>query len=178
MLSRFPFLFLFFVVGCRKSQQSNSVVLPSNLTTTINANEGTVQVSASAENANFYTSTFFEDGDSTEVESSDGFSEYTFNSSGTYLVNSKAHTDYYKFYSKKRFNFSYCRSGFTGGIPTTGYSTPMTYPGYTLVWNDEFDGNALSSDWTHEIGNGNWGWETMNWNFTERKIQLSRMVYL
>jgi beta-glucanase (GH16 family) len=28
----------------------------------------------------------------------------------------------------------------------------------TLVWNDEFDGNSLSSDWTYDIGNGNWGW--------------------
>ena len=159
MLGRFPFfIFFLFLVGCKKTQQSNSVVLPSNLTTTINANEGTVQVSASAENANFYTSTFFEDGDSTEVESSDGFSEYTFNSSGTYLVNSKAHTDYYNFIQKNDSISVTVDPGFTGGIPTTGYSTPMTYPGYTLVWNDEFDGNSLSSDWTHEIGNGNWGW--------------------
>ena len=33
----------------------------------------------------------------------------------------------------------------------------MEYPGYELVWNDEFEGNSLS-DWVHEIGNGTWGW--------------------
>ena len=33
----------------------------------------------------------------------------------------------------------------------TGYSQ--------LYWSDEFDGDSLkSSNWTHEIGNGDWGW--------------------
>ncbi|MDB5200457.1 MAG: family 16 glycosylhydrolase [Chitinophagaceae bacterium] len=41
----------------------------------------------------------------------------------------------------------------------TGFSTPLTYPGYTLVWNDEFSGTALNgSTWNYEIGNGSGGW--------------------
>jgi len=41
----------------------------------------------------------------------------------------------------------------------TGYTTPLSYPGYTLVWSDEFSGNSLNlSDWNQEIGNGNGGW--------------------
>ncbi|MFT5832712.1 MAG: hypothetical protein ACI97N_000325 [Cognaticolwellia sp.] len=43
-------------------------------------------------------------------------------------------------------------------IPTSGFTSPLTYPGYTLVWQDEFDGSSLSSDWTQEIGTGNSGW--------------------
>lgn len=43
-------------------------------------------------------------------------------------------------------------------IPTTGFVSPLTYPGYSLVWQDEFDGNALGSHWTQEIGTGNGGW--------------------
>lgn len=43
-------------------------------------------------------------------------------------------------------------------IPATGYSTPDNYAGMTLVWRDEFDGPAISSDWTFEIGTGNNGW--------------------
>lgn len=40
-------------------------------------------------------------------------------------------------------------------IDDVGYSTPLSYPGLTLVWSDEFDGNALNaSDWTYEIGDG------------------------
>jgi beta-glucanase (GH16 family) len=43
-------------------------------------------------------------------------------------------------------------------IPTTGYSTPLTYSGLSLVWNDEFDGTTLNSAvWTHEIGASGWG---------------------
>ena len=46
-------------------------------------------------------------------------------------------------------------------LPTdnTGYSTPLTYPGYTLVWSDEFAGTNLdASVWNQEIGNGSGGW--------------------
>jgi len=43
-------------------------------------------------------------------------------------------------------------------LPTdnTGYSTPTTYPDYTLIWSDEFSGTTLdASVWNQEIGNNN-----------------------
>jgi beta-glucanase (GH16 family) len=41
----------------------------------------------------------------------------------------------------------------------TGYTTPLTYPGYTLVWSDEFSENNLDlSIWNQETGNGSGGW--------------------
>ncbi|TMI70993.1 MAG: glycosyl hydrolase family protein [Bacteroidetes bacterium] len=50
------------------------------------------------------------------------------------------------------------KNGLYFPVANTGYSTPTTYPGYTLAWGDEFDGNALStSNWSFEIGNNN-GW--------------------
>ncbi len=43
-------------------------------------------------------------------------------------------------------------------IPATGYSTPETYAGKTLVWQDEFNGAALDPNaWTFEIGASGWG---------------------
>ena len=40
----------------------------------------------------------------------------------------------------------------------SGYTTPLSYPGYTLVWNDEFDGTSLDqSSWNYETGAGGWG---------------------
>jgi beta-glucanase (GH16 family) len=40
----------------------------------------------------------------------------------------------------------------------SGYTTPLTYPGFTLVWADEFDGTALNtSDWNYETGASGWG---------------------
>jgi beta-glucanase (GH16 family) len=39
-----------------------------------------------------------------------------------------------------------------------GYSTPNSYPNYTLVWSDEFSGTSLDlNSWNQEIGNNN-GW--------------------
>ncbi|HWJ27923.1 MAG TPA: family 16 glycosylhydrolase [Flavisolibacter sp.] len=41
----------------------------------------------------------------------------------------------------------------------TGFTTPLTYPGYTLVWSDEFSGNTLDANaWNYETGNGSGGW--------------------
>jgi len=45
-------------------------------------------------------------------------------------------------------------------LPTdnTGYSTPNSYPGYTLAWSDEFSGNTVDQNsWNFESGNNN-GW--------------------
>ncbi|NRB48371.1 MAG: family 16 glycosylhydrolase [Saprospiraceae bacterium] len=44
-------------------------------------------------------------------------------------------------------------------IPTSGYSTPTSYDGMSLVWSDEFNGDALNmDDWSFEMGRGNNGW--------------------
>ncbi len=45
------------------------------------------------------------------------------------------------------------------GIPNSGYSSPTEYPGMTMVWSDEFDGDNLNTaNWNFEIGTGNNGW--------------------
>ena len=46
-------------------------------------------------------------------------------------------------------------------LPTdnAGYITPSTYPGYTLLWSDEFSASNLDLNvWNQEIGNGGGGW--------------------
>ncbi len=43
-------------------------------------------------------------------------------------------------------------------VPEEGYITPESYPGYTLNWQEEFEGNQLNtSEWNYEIGNNGWG---------------------
>ena len=38
---------------------------------------------------------------------------------------------------------------------TNGYTTPISYPGKTLVWSDEFDGNTINTGtWAFETGAG------------------------
>lgn len=44
-------------------------------------------------------------------------------------------------------------------LPETGYTTPTSYPGRTLVWSDEFNGDEVdANNWTFEFGTGNNGW--------------------
>ncbi|MEM7104832.1 MAG: family 16 glycosylhydrolase [Bacteroidota bacterium] len=39
-----------------------------------------------------------------------------------------------------------------------GYTTPESYPNYTLVWADEFNGSELDLDsWSYETGASGWG---------------------
>ena len=39
--------------------------------------------------------------------------------------------------------------------PEDGYTTPLIYDGYRLVWHDEFDGNVINPDyWVFETGTG------------------------
>ena len=43
-------------------------------------------------------------------------------------------------------------------VDNTGYSTPATYPGYTLVWGEDFTGKEVNTNnWHFETGNNN-GW--------------------
>lgn len=42
-------------------------------------------------------------------------------------------------------------------VDPTGYITPTAYPGYTLVWQDEFDSTINPDYWTHELGASGWG---------------------
>ena len=44
-------------------------------------------------------------------------------------------------------------------IPKTGFTSPESYAGMKLVWQDDFQGDALNlNDWEFETGTGNNGW--------------------
>jgi hypothetical protein len=41
---------------------------------------------------------------------------------------------------------------------TSGYTSPLSYPGYLLTWSDEFNSNSIdTNNWNFEIGGGGWG---------------------
>ncbi|SRR5579871_1583486 len=45
-------------------------------------------------------------------------------------------------------------------LPTdsSGYTSPLSYPGYTLIWSDEFNAKTINSNyWNFETGGGGWG---------------------
>ena len=114
-----------------------------------------MEVSATAMNENFFTFIFMNSNDSIIVTSVNGQASYSYFSSGTYAIKIRANlsqSQYIEVIDSVTITFN------SGGVNDTGYSTPLNYPNYTLTWNDEFNGSSLSSDWTQEIGNGNWGW--------------------
>jgi beta-glucanase (GH16 family) len=147
------FLFLQFC-SCNKTIEPGQVILPNNLDVQITIDKGDVDLVASAENVNFFTFEYKNNnGSSTINESNDGLNRFSYAESGSYVIKTSAHTDYTNFIEQID----------TIDIDlevdsSQGYSTPMSYPGYTLVWNDEFNGNNLSNNWTNELGTGNWGW--------------------
>lgn len=54
-------------------------------------------------------------------------------------------------------------------VENAGYTTPDSYPGYTLAWSDEFNGNSVNpANWTYEQGGNGWGNNELE-NYTDRK---------
>jgi beta-glucanase (GH16 family) len=151
------FLLVIGFFSCEKPNPPASVVLPTNLVTAINVNGSVIEVQATAENANFYTVTFIRGADSTVIETTNGSASFTCSVSGTYIVRTQANTSYTDYISKTDTVVVNVTSG-SSGAPTTGYTSPLTYANYSLVWDDEFNGTTLSSDWTFDIGTGSGGW--------------------
>jgi beta-glucanase (GH16 family) len=68
-------------------------------------------------------------------------------------------------------------------IPETGYTTPDSYPGLTLVWKDEFDQTSLNTgDWSFDTGTGcpnlcGWGNNELQY-YQEDNLSLVEDDYL
>ena len=68
-------------------------------------------------------------------------------------------------------------------IPETGYKTPITYEGMTLVWQDEFDQSTINIDnWTFQNGDGcpslcGWGNAELQY-YTEDNAYMLEDEYL
>ncbi len=161
MIPYLKILNLIAIVGCSEGETPPKLQLPTNLITQISYSstvEGRIDIVATAKNANFYTF-YFEDGDNTEtLKDSDGKANHTYYKSGTYYIQTKAHVSNIDFIEKWD-TVKIELSENNNGIPSKGYTTPLTYPNYTLVWQDEFEGETLNSkNWNFEIGTGSWGW--------------------
>jgi beta-glucanase (GH16 family) len=151
------FPFLLFASSCKKDDPVPEAVLPENLEVGIEHTSGDVTVTASADKANSYTVIFYDKADTVFVESKSGTATHTFAESGTYTIKVRANTTQTVYIEELHDVIVFIDQN-TSGAPTTGYTTPSSYPGYTLVWSDEFDGTSLSADWTFDIGTGSWGW--------------------
>lgn len=130
---------------------------PSNLTMEVEVHEdnsGLVTVTSTAENAIEYR---FDMGNgSDEIIDTDGTIEYQYANTGIYIIEVRAYGASGRFLKEeKQVQVQ------VGEEPCcdNGYSTPISYPDMTLIWNDEFNGSALNqSFWNYETGTGSSGW--------------------
>lgn len=154
------------IVACAEDDSEvEEVVLPSNLTVTATEDlniQGLVKVVATADKTNYYSFIFTDQNGTTSKESTNGEESYQYTDTGSYTIVIRAHVTADKFIEVSEnvnVTFGITPPPTSGGIPDTGYTTPLSYPNYTLIWNDEFNGTQLNTnDWNYEIGTGNNGW--------------------
>jgi len=133
---------------------------PSDLTVVITKPEkdsGLVVIEAKAENAVEY-SLYIGDAEEPEDANTSGIFEYIFTASGYYQLEVRAYGSSGRYIKESRQVVIDL-----GDNPTVdnGYRSPLTYEGYELVWNDEFNGSGIDpGNWVFETGNGcpNCGW--------------------
>ena len=151
---------VFFISSCANESETEDLN-PANLTIDIiiaDDNSGKIDVTATADKTVGFEFYAGEIPSEDPVYNSDGIFSHTYTKTGTYTVEVRAIGTSGK-YVKKEPVITVQVGDVEPIDPTGGYTTPLTYPNMNLVWQDEFDGNALNeSDWTHEIGNGNSGW--------------------
>ena len=128
---------------------------PMNLTVDIEIlddRSGAVIVTASADNAILYEFDMGTTATNDTGASESGIFEFVYENTGVFIVEVKAFGNNGRFLREEK------QISVTSGEPSIsgeGYSTPISYDGMNLLWNDEFDGSIVNqSDWTFETGNG------------------------
>jgi len=146
-------LFLF-SCGSDPDVSTGNVGDPSNLSFEVvvsEDNSGKVTVEAMATDAVLYE---FDMGTSSNDtgSSNDGRFDFVYENTGMYTVEVKAYGDSGRFIKAQKL------INVISGDPSTsgeGYVTPISYEGWNLICNDEFDGTVLDlSSWSFQNGNG------------------------
>lgn len=154
---------------------------PSNLELNVIVYEdgsGIVVADATAENAIEY---HFDmgDEDSDVIISNSGNIEYTYKTSGIYTIEVKG------FGVSGRFMKVSKQVNVPGEEPVSvgeGYSTPIAYDDYNLLWNDEFNGTTLDQTiWSYQNGDGcpnlcGWGNNELQW-YRPENSQVANGVF-
>jgi beta-glucanase (GH16 family) len=148
---------LFLLAGCG-GDGSNEPTPPSNLSFVVDIDEegsGEVTVTATADDAKYYTFYFGETPDN-PISQDNGVATHIYSNSGSYTIKVEAHATPTVAVSKTEIIDVVIDE--TVEIPE-GPTSPETREGMNLVWADEFNGPTIntSENWTFETGNNGWG---------------------
>ncbi len=145
---------MFFVSSCSTETNSIDPNDPTDLIIDIlvyDDGSGTVVVNAAAMNTVEYQFDM-NDGALSPYVSADGYYEYTYKTSGSYLVEIRAYGASGRYLRKEKRILVPAEDPVDVGL---GYSTPISYPGMKMMWNDEFSGTTINEDnWSYDIGTG------------------------
>ena len=151
-------LLLSFVLPCSCGEEIINTDDPSNLVVLITVSQdesGDVLIQANADNAIEYQLWIGVSNNPT-ASNTNGVFEYTFVQPGFYQVEVRAYGLSGRYIKETR----QVKIELENDISIDdGYSSPLSYEGYNLIWNDEFNGNTVNSNyWVFETGTGNSGW--------------------
>ena len=143
--------------SCTENEEAE-IIEPANLTVEITQSDeefGLITIDAQAENTveyHFFVSTELEP---IEINTSGTF-QYVFAKAGAYQIEIRAYGTSGRYVKVDRQIIIESRAEV---LPEDGYTSPLSYDGYNLVWYDEFDGSEVNTnDWNFEIGTGSSGW--------------------
>lgn len=160
-------LLLFFfglaAVSCKDDAGTKAPPAPSDLNVEVTQsaeNPATVTVNYAAQHAAFYRVYFGDEDGKIPVATKEEQLSHTYTESGTYNIRVQAHATEAEFISESEsITIDLGDGEGNGEIPAGGYTTPESYEGWELVWQDEFNGTSLNtSDWNFETGTGSNGW--------------------
>jgi beta-glucanase (GH16 family) len=137
--------------GCKEDEPPKKLIVGNLVVeTTISTNgSGLVTIKATADNAVKFVFNYGEGLDE-PFNSDNGTTTHTYLSSGTYTVKVQA-ISADNFATDKSQSISVVVNELP--ISPTGYTTPTTYAGMNLVWQDEFTGDQLNTAfWNYETG--------------------------
>lgn len=142
---------------CDKTDDTDTPGDPSGLAITvlsIDDETGEVVIQASANDAVRFE-LYIEDEEDPAATNQTGTFEYTFAGLGEYLITIRAYGSSGRYISQST-GISINPGGGNTGVPLSkGYFSPLEYAGYTLIWQDEFNGNDINTDyWSFDIGDG------------------------
>lgn len=150
-------LLAFLLISCEKDDGIDNSGDPYELTTeivSIDHENFHVVIQANAKNTDEYWF-YIDEQELPEEMNSTGLFEYTFEGKGEYSIVIRAYGPSDRYISTTE-TITFQGAGPTPDVPLSrGYSSPLEYDGYQLVWQDEFNDNTINtSNWDFEIGDG------------------------
>ncbi|MDR4988321.1 MAG: glycoside hydrolase family 16 protein [Bacteroidales bacterium] len=145
---------IFLMISCEEDDISNTGD-PANLEVTVEVADdgsGFVFIQATADYAVEYQLRIGNDNEPVETNITGTF-EYQFIQPGTYELDVRAYGSSGR-YLRRVIPVTIVIGG-QDVTPDQGYTTPLHYDGWELVWHDEFEGSSIDTgNWVFEIGDG------------------------